>query len=193
MLKPKRRKSQTRILAVLSVISVMLLLAGCGMSSVSRPPDYDKALRGAPDPLAALYSQANELLPGGEPAFAQRLEALRGYPVVVNVWAAWCGECRIELPMFQRVSARLGKRVAFFGIDSFDDRDAAATLLSEAPLPYPSYSDPSQGLAESLGPFGLPATAFFNREGELTFFKRGSYRKDEDLEADIERYSMGNA
>ena len=54
-----------------------------------RHPDYAKALAGSPPPLAALHRQANKLLPGGSAAYEDRIAALRGYPVVVNIWASW--------------------------------------------------------------------------------------------------------
>ena len=130
------------------------LLAGCGSSTSGgdyggKHPDYAKALAGSPAPLAALHAQADRLLPGGTDAFEQRIAALKGYPVVVNVWASWCGPCRFEFPTLQKLSARYGKRVAFLGVNSQDSDDAAATFLKEAPVPYPSYTDP-----ETKGRFG---------------------------------------
>ena len=139
-----------------------MALAGCGSPSEGEPPDYAKALAGAPGPLAALYDQANRLLPGGRDAYEQRLAALEGYPAVVNVWASWCGPCRFEFPFFQQAAARYGKRVAFLGIDTQDSDDAAATFLREEPVPYPSYTDPDEEIVESIGAtLGLPDTAFY--------------------------------
>lgn len=184
-------KSRLRFGTVSASTCVVLVAVGCGGSRSSTPPDYAKALNDAPAPLAKLYSQANQLLANDEGAFEKRLEALRGYPVVVNIWASWCGGCVVDFPMFQELSARFGSRVAFIGIDSFDDGDAAATLLREAPVPYPSYADPDQELARSLGTTNLPATAFLDRGGELIYLRRGSYRNAEELEAEIKRYVLG--
>ena len=108
-------------------------------------PDYQRALAGAPPALASLYRQANRLLPGGLDAFDARLTGLRGHPVVVNKWASWCGPCREEFPWFQDLSARLGKRVAFLGVDSNDSSAAARTFLGEFPVPYPELQRPRSG------------------------------------------------
>lgn len=168
--------------------------SGCGASGTGEngpPPDYAKALAGAPPPLAALYRQGNELLPGGVDAFEKRLELLRGYPVVVNVWASWCGPCRFEFPTLQEMSARYGKRVAFLGVDKEDSEDLAKDFLEEEPLPYPSYTDPDEKIGAAIGATGgLPDTAFYDRRGELCFLKQGPYREHAELGADIRRFAL---
>lgn len=178
-----------------ALLFVALGVAGCGSSQGGdyggQHPDYAKALAGSPAPLAALHRQADRLLPGGKDAYEARIAALRGYPAVVNVWASWCGPCRLEFPHFQHAAARFGKRVAFLGIDSQDSDDAASTFLEEAPVPYPSYTDPDQNLADALGAsLGKPDTAFYDRHGKLVYLKQGPYTDAAELRADIERYAL---
>jgi cytochrome c biogenesis protein CcmG, thiol:disulfide interchange protein DsbE len=177
---------------------VALAASGCGASQGGdyggEHPDYAKALAGSPAPLAALHAQGNRLLPGGVDAFKRRIGALEGYPVVVNVWASWCGPCRFEFPVLQRLAARYGKRVAFLGIDSQDSDDAARTFLAEAPVPYPSYTDPGEEIGEEIGAtLGLPATAFYDRGGKLVYLKQGPYTDHDEPRADVERYALGEA
>ncbi len=179
-----------------AVFLAALALAGCGSSQGGDygggHPDYAKALAGSPAPLAKLHRQANDLLPGGVDAYEKRIAALRGYPAVVNVWASWCGPCRFEFPHFQSAAAAYGKRVAFLGIDSQDSDDAASTFLEEAPVPYPSYTDPGNEIGASLGAsLGKPDTAFYNSRGKLTYLKQGPYDDLAELRADIERYALG--
>jgi cytochrome c biogenesis protein CcmG/thiol:disulfide interchange protein DsbE len=151
---------------------------------------YERALAGAPARLARLYEDGNRLLPGGLDAFEQRLADLRGHPVVVNKWASWCGPCREELPWFQDLSARLGKRIAFVGVDSDDSRAAARTFMNEFPVPYPSYADPDEDIAQAIeATVGFPATAFYDRGGGLVYVRQGQYSNEADLAADIRRYA----
>jgi cytochrome c biogenesis protein CcmG, thiol:disulfide interchange protein DsbE len=183
-------------LALLAVVLTALIAGGCGgvaESGDGSHPDYAKALAGSPPPLAALHKQANDLLPGGQEAFEERVSQLHGYPVVVNVWASWCIPCRQEFPVLQKLSARYGKRVAFLGLNSEDSNDAAATFLQEEPLSYPSYTDPHKSTAESIGVVGFPDTAFYDKSGELLYLKQGPYRDDSELEADVRRYAGGGA
>ena len=177
-----------------ALLAFLLVASGCGEGDGGGDhPDYAKALAGAPAPLAALYRQGNDLLGGGRDAYEKRIESLRGYPVVVNVWASWCGPCRFEFPAFQRMSAKYGKRVAFLGIDLEDSDDAARTFLDSHPVPYPSYSDPDEEIADSLGDSRLPETAYYDREGELVYLKLGQYPSESDLRADIERCALADA
>ena len=168
-------------------------LAGCGNDDSGNPKsaavDYDKALAGAPPELAALYAQGDALIPGAKDAYERELAKLEGFPVVVNLWASWCGPCRFEFPYFQKVAAERGKEVAFLGIDSQDSDDAAQTFLEELPLPYPSVTDPDKEIANEFGARGLPATAFYDKTGALQYLHQGPYTSEDALAADIDKYT----
>lgn len=186
----------TKRLTLSIAVLFALAAAGCGSSEggdYGGPhPDYAKALAGSPPALAALHKEADELLPGGSDAYEQRIAKLRGYPVVVNVWASWCNPCRVEFPSLQKLSARYGKRVAFLGVNSQDAEDAAATFLRDNPVPYPSFSDPGSDIHDGLGARGLPATAFYDRTGKLVFVQQGQYSDQAALAEDLRRYALGS-
>jgi cytochrome c biogenesis protein CcmG/thiol:disulfide interchange protein DsbE len=189
-------RRRTLFAALFALTLAAALVAGCGSSPQGdyggAHPDYEQSLAGSPAPLAALHAQANRLISGGTEAYEKRIAALKGYPVVANVWASWCGPCRFEFPVLQRLSARYGKQVAFIGIDSQDSDDAASTFLEEAPVPYPSYTDPDGRIADSLGAsLGLPDTAFYDAGGKLVYLKQGPYADDSELAADVRALGAG--
>jgi thiol-disulfide isomerase/thioredoxin len=155
--------------------------------------DYRKALADAPPPLARLYAQGNMLLDGGVAAFERQLDDLRGYPVVVNTWASWCGPCRFEFPFFQSQAAKRGTEVAFLGVDSDDSEDAAETFLDEFPVPYPSFSDPDREITRLVKAPYLPSTAFYGVDGGLEYTHIGGYASEDDLAAEIDRYARAEA
>jgi cytochrome c biogenesis protein CcmG, thiol:disulfide interchange protein DsbE len=186
------------------IAAAVVLLAGLVVVVVAGNEDDDAAnpdseltaeeatapLEGAPPELAALRDQANELLPGGVEAVEQRLAELDGTPVVINKWASWCGPCRFEFPFFQEQAAQRGDEIAFLGLLSDDSEDGGRTFLEELPLPYPSYVDPDQEIAESLDAHReFPATVFIDAKGEPTYVHRGPYTSTDQLAADIERYA----
>lgn len=189
------KKGRQFVIGLVSVAAVGVIAVGCGEAggggTGGKHPDYAKALAGAPAPLAALYKEGNELLPGGNDAFEKRLTTVKGYPAVVNVWASWCGPCRYEFPTLQKLSAKYGKQVAFIGVDSQDSNSLAVEFLEEAPLPYPSYSDGDQGIAHAIGTSGgLPDTAFYDRSGALCFLKQGAFAKQSELAEYVKRYAL---
>jgi thiol-disulfide isomerase/thioredoxin len=148
-------------------------------------------LAGAPAPLAALHREANGLPEATTASYRRRLRALRGYPVVVNAWASWCGPCKLEFPLFQRAASRLGKRVAFLGLNVSDNKGEAAAYLEKAPVPYPSLVDGDFKILGSAaqGAQGLPITIFYDARGERTFIHQGGYTSEQDLLDDIERHA----
>jgi cytochrome c biogenesis protein CcmG/thiol:disulfide interchange protein DsbE len=180
------------VVPTIALVLVTLVLGACGGDdgAASEAPDYEVALRDAPPRLAALYEQAGELLGGGPEAFEARLRELRGYPVVVNKWASWCGPCRAEFPYFQSQSARHGTEIAFLGVNSNDGEESAADFLAELPVPYPSFLDPKLEIAALFdAATEFPSTAFYDSGGRLVHVRRGTYASEEELAADIERYA----
>jgi cytochrome c biogenesis protein CcmG, thiol:disulfide interchange protein DsbE len=149
-------------------------------------------LRGAPAPLAALHRQAGQVLGGGDQAFQARRAALRGHPLVINEWAAWCPPCREELPLLADAAARYGTRVGFLGLDVQDNDGAARRLLAAHPVSYPSYADRDGTAARNLGRFaGVPTTVFVDAAGHVTYVHPGQYHDAATLAADIERHALG--
>jgi cytochrome c biogenesis protein CcmG/thiol:disulfide interchange protein DsbE len=197
----KRMARRTKIVVSVLAIALVAGLTVWGISSggnsvdsgagnpASAAVDYDAALADAPPALAKLYADGDALIPGGLDAFQSQLAQLNGHPVIVNLWASWCGPCRSEFPDFQRVSADRGDEVAFFGVNALDTDPAAESFLEELPLPYPSVTDPDQQVKAELGVRGYPATAFFDANGKLVHLKQGPYTSADELNADIDRFA----
>ncbi len=171
-------------------------LAGCGGSTPhSDAPAKDTvavAFKDSPAPLARIHAQANELLGGGPKAFKARLHSLRGFPVVVNMWASWCEPCQSEFPTYQRASVLFGRRVAFIGLDAKDQNGNATTFLHQFPVTYPSYTDPNGSIASAINAYpGYPQSFFFDRTGKEVYDKAGPYLSVAELERDIRQYVLG--
>ncbi|HWK27430.1 MAG TPA: TlpA disulfide reductase family protein [Solirubrobacter sp.] len=180
-------------IALVVVVVIGLTQAGGG-SDLGDGTDFDIAgakreLSTAPAPLGGLYAQANTLIGGGESALNQRLDTLKGTPVVLNKWASWCGPCQAEFPVFQHAALAHGKTIAFLGINSGDKDPAAKKFLATRPLPFPSYTDGDSKIAFAREiAAGFPMTQFIDRDGKVAFTHSGPYRSEDELTKDIERY-----
>lgn len=173
-----------------------LVLAGCGgskpKSAAPSKASVAVAFKGSPAALTSLHSQADQLLPGGPTAFHARLSGLRGYPVVVNKWASWCGPCQTEFPAFQKAAVKYGREVAFVGLDGKDHNGSAAAFLKQFPISYPSYTDPQEDIARTIqASIYYPQTVYFDKQGKAVFDHAGPYESAAALERDIRRYALG--
>lgn len=195
-MKPKRLWIGAGGVALLALLAVGLVQLASSSQPAALGSNLTLAqmraqLADSPAPLAALHTQAGELLPGGLAAINARLAGLRGHPLVINKWASWCGPCRSELGAFQRASVARGREVAFLGIDSGESSRAdGLAFLRAFPVSYPSYYDQSghAGTAMTDSAF-TPVTVFYDSRGR-EFIHQGPYPSQAKLELDIRRYAL---
>ncbi|HTT28894.1 MAG TPA: SCO family protein [Solirubrobacteraceae bacterium] len=150
-----------------------------------------RALAGSPGSLASLHAQSGELISSGG-TLADRLRSLRGYPVVLNAWAAWCPPCRMEFPLLASASAQYGRKVAFVGADTNDSDSDARSFLAKHPISYPSYPVASTDLSSLAVLEGFPTTIFINPAGKVVFVHTGQYDTEAALDNNIQQYALGN-
>ena len=118
---------------------------------------------GAPLPLPS----ADSLTPLSGREFEGVLVGLRGRPVVVNIWASWCGPCRVEAPLLQKASERYGERVTFLGVDARDSAEDARDFIHRYGITYPNVIDAREEITALLGLRGFPTTYVFDRSGKV--------------------------
>lgn len=181
------------VLAVAVVLGIGLLQSDGGGPKPTAVPDRAEIARRlalAPPALRALYADGPALLPAGERHARRVLRRLRGHPVVLNLWGAWCGPCRAEFPLLRRAVAEHGARIAFLGVDVRDQPGRARAFLRRQPTAYPHLQDPAGRLAVALGAgtVSTPSTIFLDPDGRIVQVKQGPYRTYEDLVGDLRRY-----
>lgn len=89
----------------------------------------------------------------------------RGRPVVVNLWASWCGPCRAEMPVLARAQAG-DPTVAFLFVNQGEPEAAVRAYLGSQHLALGDVLlDPQSRLGPMVGSQGLPTTLFYDSAG----------------------------
>lgn len=131
-------------------------LAGAGLWLAG---NLTMGMRDAP-PLPAIT--VTELASG---VSAPLPEFARGRPVVLNLWASWCGPCRQEMPMLAQAQQR-EPSVAFLFVNQGESVEAVRAYLEREQLPLREVLlDSSSQALKALGSKGLPTTVFFDAKG----------------------------
>ena len=156
-----------RSLAVL--LAALVLLSGC--SSEKKDTTVGQAL-----PAVTLQP-----LGTGRPV---ALSGVRG-PMVINLWASWCGPCREELPHYQAFAQKYAGKVDVLGIDWQDTRaDQAKALARRSGVTYPLVTDPGGRLHAQA----LPKIVLVDRHGRVTHQEYARITSVKMLEGLVHRY-----
>jgi thiol-disulfide isomerase/thioredoxin len=165
-----------RVLVLVAAAGAAVVLTGAAVmvAAADDEPSQDGAWPAnvqlfQPDERDPLPGFAGENVRAGEPDVD--LAQFEGRPVVVNVWASWCGPCRAEQRGLQRASEELAADgVGFVGVNVRDDRAAATTYLDEFAVTYPSIYDRSSSFVQALGdhaPLAPPYTLVIDAQGRI--------------------------
>ena|SRR5579864_2299039 len=97
---------------------------------------------------------------------SRKLSEFRGKPLIINVWASWCGPCRAEMASLERLAWREpGGKFAVIGISTDDDRDQARTWLKASNATISQFIDSGLLMEHMLGASTLPLTVLVRADG----------------------------
>jgi thiol-disulfide isomerase/thioredoxin len=164
----------------LAAVAILLVLPGCMHDA--EPTGTIPATNATT--ASALPTVADDLPQIDLSGFHDLMGQLRGTPVVVNFWAAWCIPCKAEVPLLVDAHARYGQRVQFLGVDMQDFRSGARSFMHDHGMTYPSVFDPANSIGVSYGLPAPPMTQFWDADGNLVSTVHGQISAS-DLEAGI--------
>jgi thiol-disulfide isomerase/thioredoxin len=99
---------------------------------------------------------------------SRRLSTYRGKPLLINVWASWCGPCKQEMASLERLAWRDQSRYfAIIGISTDDEADRALTLLKQSNATISQFIDRNLQMEQMLGASRLPLTVLVDAEGRV--------------------------
>ena len=169
-------------LLILPVLMLGLTVAGCDKQSDTKPQGGDTQSSAA-QPQAALpkgeeltgaldRSHKGEAMPDvsfeAPDGATVKLAAFKGQPVLVNVWATWCGPCIAEMPTIEKLAAREAGRLQVLAVSQdMKGRPVVEKWWNTQGFKtLQPYVDKKADLGFALGGGALPTTILFDKDGK---------------------------
>ncbi|MEQ7873647.1 TlpA disulfide reductase family protein [Sphingomonas sp. ASV193] len=161
--------------SIVALLALALLASGCDRQKAPAPQaasggapapaaqpgvGLDRTHKGEPFPDAVIKD------PDGEDIDMSEFE---GAPVLVNLWATWCGPCVKELPTLDRLAAAHradgGLKVITVSQDS-GPQDSVRAFLDKLKVgEIEAYQDPDMKLSSAFKVQVMPTSILFDRTG----------------------------
>lgn len=102
------------------------------------------------------------------------LDEMRGQVVVLNFWASWCVECRVEADLLESTWRKYRDQgVVFLGVAYVDSEPKSLAYLEEFGITYPNAPDLGSEISNQYKITGVPETFFIGKDGQVSEFVLG--------------------
>src|SRR3989338_3980192 len=109
----------------------------------------------------------------------KKLSDYHGKPLIINVWASWCGPCRAEMGSLDRLARRYnGKQFNIIGISTDDYGNEAAAFIRKSKLSFANYLDSKLFMENMLGANTIPLTVLVDADGRVLAKAYGAHEWD---------------
>jgi cytochrome c biogenesis protein CcmG/thiol:disulfide interchange protein DsbE len=166
---PQEAKRQIRWTSVAIWLVVFGLLAVLGWGLLNANATRPEAGAPAPD-FTVEFFDGYEWQGMSSAALAD----MRGNPVVLNFWASWCVECRLESDAMEAAWQKYrDEGVVFLGVAYSDVEPNSIRYMNEFNLTYPHGPDLGTDISQTYEITGVPETFFIDRDGTITHVQIG--------------------
>jgi len=140
----------------LSTLLFCCVLGASGIASASTPGEV---------PVGQALREATMQGLNGPP---RRLSEFRGKPLIINVWASWCGPCRQEMASLDRLAwLDVAHEFNIIGISTDDYRELALAWLKDSHATISQFIDARLQMENMLGASRLPLTVLVGADGRV--------------------------
>ena len=104
----------------------------------------------------------------------------KGKTIFLNIWATWCGPCRVEMPSIQSLYSKVDQeniRFVMLSVDRREDFEKIKNFVNEKNYTFPVYT-PSGSLPDQLQVGSIPTTFVINPEGKIVSKEIGAANYD---------------
>ena len=121
-----------------------------------------------------------------------RLSDFRGQPVLINLWATWCGPCRLEMPAFEK-RFQMYKDDGFIvlAVDFDEPVDDVTSFRDELGLTFELLLDPGAEVQQLYRNRTYPSSFFVDGEGVIQVQHIGVMTEGQ-LDGYLEQLGLGS-
>jgi peroxiredoxin len=160
-------KQPVRLVTVFA-LTVVVTLGFSGIAGASQ-----KTLDGSQAPNFTLKSRSGKNL---------KLSDFRGQVVMLNFWASWCGPCRTEMPILEKMYKRYSKLgFVILGVNTEQDTSKANAYLRDIKVSFPILYDTDSKVSKLYKNRAMPTTIMIDRNGKMRYMHEGyksGYERD---------------
>jgi len=103
-----------------------------------------------------------------------KLSEFRGQVVMINFWATWCGPCREELPLLNRIQEQYRKAgFKLLGVNIDDRPEAAQAMARNLGIRFPILFDTDKRVSRRYDVNAMPSTLLIDRDGKVRYLHLG--------------------
>jgi len=103
-----------------------------------------------------------------------KLSELRGQVVMINFWATWCGPCRQEMPLLNRIHEKYAKAgFKLLGVNIDDNAGNAQTMAGKLGVTFTVLLDAEKRVSRLYDVDGMPSTILIDRDGKVRYIHKG--------------------
>lgn len=108
------------------------------------------------------------------------LTNLGGKPVLINVWASWCGPCKEEAPDLVRLYEKYKDKIEFYAVNatSDDSLKGALSFVEQFQFSFPVLLDETGSFTDLYRVRSYPTTFFVDGNGTIRFINLGIVSPD---------------
>jgi thiol-disulfide isomerase/thioredoxin len=111
-----------------------------------------------------------------------KVDQLKGKVIFLNLWATWCGPCRVEMPSIQNLYNKVDHDKIVFVMLSLDvdkNQPKVVNYIKDKDFTFPVYMSAGQ-LTQQLDVPSIPTTFIIGKDGKIKSKKVGASNYDTD-------------
>lgn len=164
---PEKRRLPWRSVALFVVVGLVLLMLTLGLRNTN-------AVQPTPGTMAPEFQMQYYDGYEWEGRSVASLSDMKGKVVVLNFWASWCVECRLEADLLESAWRQYQSQdVVFVGVAYVDVEAKAREYMVEFDVTYPNAPDLRSRVSDSYEITGVPETFIIDQTGEIVYVQIG--------------------